>query len=404
LLQLLPYSYVNEEEVVMRARYAGRAIAALGIIVMFTGCALTKGKNLQSEVSGIEGKSYPVTQNVLNKLQLPAPGIDPANTAAVTDYPDQNILEVAVGPVSLPDGTPHTLRPISVTAFPFDFWLTGYDWAITDGEGNDLTPALLHHFNIIDPNRRELFYPIARRIFAAGRETPAATMPPMVGVPVRGNAPMLLVTMLANTTGTDYSDVYFRLWISYTTRDEATIKPKSVYPLYIDSGGPVGPRSYEVPPGETVEAYSAAPATGGRIVALGGHLHDYGKRLILRDMTADKTIWNAKPLTDGPDHVTGMPVKVFPFPWQGKLDPDHTYRIQARYENPTSENAPDRGMGSIGGVFILSGNMEWASPDYNNPTYLDDMVITLGSPRFHHWRELSPDEMRARLGIASAAR
>jgi len=265
--------------------------------------------------------------------------------------------------------------------------LTGYDWAITDGEGNDLTPALLHHFNIIDPNRRELFYPIARRVFAAGRETPAATMPPMVGVPIRGNAPMLLVTMLANTTGKDYSDVYFRLWISYTTRDEATIKPKSVYPLYIDSGGPVGPRSYEVPPGETVEAYSASPATGGRIVALGGHLHDYGKRLILRDMTADKTIWDAKPLTDEPDHVTGMPVKVFPFPWQGKLDPDHTYRIQARYENPTSENAPDRGMGSIGGVFIPSGDMEWASPDYNNPTYLDDMVITLGS----HRRKCVPD-------------
>jgi len=72
----------------MGASYMRRAIAAPGVIVMFTGCALTKGKDLQSEVSGKEGQNYPVTQNVLDKLHLPAAGIEPANTAAVTDYPD----------------------------------------------------------------------------------------------------------------------------------------------------------------------------------------------------------------------------------------------------------------------------------------------------------------------------
>ena len=187
-----------------------------------------KNPDLRSKIEASSGEEHPVSQQAWDNLKLPAPGVAEQNAVPVINYPMENILEIAIGPVTLPAKTAHMLIPVHVTAFPFDVWLHGYSWAVTDVNRNQLETSFLHHFNMIDPNKRELFYPISRRLFAAGRETPAVSLPGMLGMPVKADQPILLSTMFQNMTEKAYSDVYFRIWFEYTDKDRL-IKPVEKY-------------------------------------------------------------------------------------------------------------------------------------------------------------------------------
>src|ERR1700747_974153 len=60
----------------------------------------------------------------------------------------------------------------------------GFPVLFVSSLGRPLPDELIHHFNLIDPDHRELFLPISRRLLAAGHETGTVRLPWLLfGVP-----------------------------------------------------------------------------------------------------------------------------------------------------------------------------------------------------------------------------
>lgn len=337
---------------------------------------------------------YPLA---LAALLVPIPGTaqEPAEQAA-PELPDNSalvrteideqahVVDLVIGPFDLAADMAHLRAPIQMAKMPVDGWMHGFEAVMEDAEGNELPLELLHHVNFIDPDHRELFSPIARRVLAAGRETQRQELPRLLGYPITSSDRMLISAMFANPTGRDYPEAYLRVRVFYSAEDEGFIAPRDVYPFYLDVMGPVGDKDFPVPPGRTEMTWEGSPAIQGRILGIGGHLHDFGKEIRFEDVTTGKVLWRAEAIRDESGRVTGVPTgKLW---WRGglKVRPDHRYRIVVVYENPTDRPAPDGGMGAIGGVLWASKDVEWPVFDRMNADYVVDLRNTLEAPLKEH--------------------
>ena len=297
---------------------------------------------------------------------------------------DARTMEIVVGPVSLPAGSPHLRTPVQLASLPVAGWLHGFEWEIRDRQGRVLPERLLHHVNLIDPDHRELFSPIARRIMAAGRETKSESMPKVLGLPLEEGARVLVSAMFAPRPDESFDEAYLHVVLRYTPADDpGLIRPRDVYPFYMDVMGPVGDKDFPLPPGTHRKAWEGRPAIGGRLLAVGGHLHDYADWIRLEDVTTGKVLWEAEPeKTDG-GGVTGVPTgKLW---WRGgvRIRPDHVYRLVVQYTNPLDRPAPDAAMGALGGI-ILADDAAWPPFDRENPDYVTDLRNTLEKPNEAH--------------------
>src|SRR3989454_6562866 len=90
-------------------------------------------------------------------------------------------LVIELPPVDLPAATPghdtmvglplcHVLVPVSAS-------LHSARVEVVDETGRVLPPDVLHHFNLSDPEHRELFLPIGLHLLAASKETPQIEVP-----------------------------------------------------------------------------------------------------------------------------------------------------------------------------------------------------------------------------------
>src|SRR3989442_7782573 len=75
--------------------------------------------------------------------------------------------------------------PVFQAIIPVSGSICHFHMEVVDPAGRRLPQAMLHHFNLSDPDRRELFLPIGLHILAASKETPAATVPRLLfGLPL----------------------------------------------------------------------------------------------------------------------------------------------------------------------------------------------------------------------------
>ena len=285
-----------------------------------------------------------------------------------------------LGPFDLPahsghggGGTP--TPPPRSALIPFDAWLHGYTIELVDAQNRQLPGALIHHVNIIAPQRRELFSNIMLRIGAAGTETAPLKLPRMIGYRASSGDTVLVSSMLHNATMTDYRGVTLRIRVPYTPRS-AWIEPFTIYPFYLDVMPPAGTHSYDLPPGKSEKYWEGKPAIAGRMLGVSGHLHKYGLELRLEDMTATRVIWLGKPTVDSAGNVTGMPLQKFLWRLGVPLDPAHVYRLTAVYDNPTGKAIVDGGMGALGGVMVPRGLSVWPLVKRDDPEYLLDLRVT----------------------------
>ncbi len=255
---------------------------------------------------------------------------------------------------------------------PASGWLRGYRTELVDATGDTVPSVLLHHMNLMTPDRRELFSPIMQRVAAAGSETAPVTMPRMLGYPVAAGERLLLKAMLHNPTGVDYDGVRVRVRMPFTSGD-ARLAPLHVFPFYLDVMPPAGTHAYDLPPGRSEKSWEGSPAVAARILALGGHLHKYAKSLRLEDVTRGKVLWETTPIVDGDDNVIGMPQDYLIRRLGIKLDPSHTYRLTAVYDNPTGDTIPDGAMGAAGGIVLVDRDAAWPGVDPADPQYALDV-------------------------------
>jgi hypothetical protein len=277
--------------------------------------------------------------------------------------------------------------PAQAVALAIEGWLHGFSVDLVDAHGRTVPQRVLHHVNLIAPEKRELFSQIMLRIGAAGPETTPVKLPRLLGFRVHPGDTLLVTAMLHNPDARGYQGVRLRIHLPYTPSD-AWPSPISIYPLYMDVMPPAGVHAYDLPPGRSQKSWESKPAVDGRLLGVGGHLHKYGVELRFEDVTSGDVIWRATPTVDSTGNVVAMPMKQFFWRLGVRLHRDHVYRLTAMYNNPTGRTIPDGAMGTLGGVFLPDNGEAWPAVDRRNPEYLLDLKVTYepmgGAQHEHH--------------------
>jgi hypothetical protein len=291
-------------------------------------------------------------------------------------------------PARAPGGEePMVMPPVARADIPGAGYITSYRVEIVDGRGRTMPRAMLHHFNLNDPDHRELFLPISLHVLAASRETPTATVPWLLfGMPVAAGQRFIASAMLANPTAMAYRGLRVRLIMRYG-RAGRPWPLFRVYPWVMDvlfplGHPPGGSKAFDLPPGRSTRSWEARPAVPGTIIGMGGHLHDYGVSLELQDVTTGQVIGRAVPVRDSVGRVELLPLVRF-YRWYRlgvRVTPDHTYRVTVLYDNPTGRTIPNGGMGALAGLFVPDRGASWPGVDPTDSLYRHDLRDTFWTP------------------------
>ena len=326
----------------------------------------------------------PTTRSDASKPHLgalpPLPEL-PHATVLVDSESSQIVLELpatdvpAAGMVRL---------PVFQAVIPVSGSICHFHVEVVDPVGRRLPQAMLHHFNLSDPERRELFLPIGLHIMAASKETPAATVPRLLfGLPLERGQRLIASGMLGNETAALQRGVRLRLVLGYVPASRPWPLFRA-YPWVMDVQFPLGRRpggskAFDLPPGRTERHWESSPAVPGTILGMGGHLHDHGVSLEVKDVTTGEILWHVEPVKDARDQVTSIPLVLF-YRWYRlgiHITPRHTYRLTAVYENPTGRVLRDGGMGAVAGLFVPDRGATWPAVDPADSVYRADLHDTL---------------------------
>ena len=287
---------------------------------------------------------------------------------------------VTAGPFRLPamdarmdmsNMTPNDVMPF---AWPVDGYLRGFSVRMRDAAGNALPRDILHHLIGVNFDRRQLVYPAVERLFGWGAETDPVELPASMGVPMRLGEKLGMYAMFHNETGKDIDAAYLEITLLYTPAAGHNVL--SVMPFYVDVNNHIGGvTTFDVPPGKSTHSYEFELPIGGKLVGIGGHLHDYGSTLELQDATNGKVLARLKARRDRDGHVEGVGRFIFGFNSDAlALKAHHPYRVVAEYDNPTSETFKNGGMGHINGAFVPDDGAAWPKLDLNDPQVQRDIA------------------------------
>jgi hypothetical protein len=320
----------------------------------------------------------------------PGPGTDglPRATVLVDQGAHQLVIELPAVevPAAGRGGEAMVGLPLCQLLVPVSASLHSSRVEVLDGSGRSLPHTLLHHFNLSDPDHRELFLPIGLHVLAASRETPTITVPRLLfGLPLQRGQRLIAGAMLANTSGIAYHGVRVRLVLQYVPGGRPWPLYRA-YPWAIDVQYPLGrppngSKAFDLPPGRTERSWEGSPAIAGTILGLGGHLHDFGVSLELADVTTGNVVWHGSPVTDETGRVISFPLARF-YNWHRlgvHVVPAHRYRLTAVYDNPTGHPIRDGGMGAVAGLFVPDYGATWPAVDVRDTLYQQDLAATIRS-------------------------
>jgi hypothetical protein len=309
--------------------------------------------------------------------QMPMHDHSMGSMATLKAVVDRGDLVFELGPIDLPANAKHEdihQPPPLTVSVGVDGWLRGFTIELVDSGGRPVPQTVVHHVNVIIPQKRELFSPIMLRLAAAGAETAPVGLPWFLGYQVRQADSVLVSAMFHNPSAIGYEAVRLRVRMPLTRK--RLVGAMAVYPFYMDVMPPAGSHSFDLPAGRSERFWEGSPAIGGRILGISGHMHKYGVALRLEDRTDGKIIWEGKPAVDEKGEVTAMPIKRFVKTFGVGIKSTHVYRLTAVYENPTGAAVIDGGMGALGGVFLPRDSIGWPAVDLANPDYVLDWRIT----------------------------
>ncbi len=309
-------------------------------------------------------------------------------TVRLENDPARGVHRVVIGPMDILAGPgeaaashshdPHAVHggaifpPITTVTVPASGYLTGFSYEVVDSEGRQLPRALIHHLNLINPDRRELFLPISQRMLAVGKETGSQSMPwLLLGYPVPAGTRMVVSAMLHNPTSSSYTGVTVHVDLHYVEAGRPW-PLLSVFPFQLDVAFPAGDKSFDLPPGRSTRSYEASPSMPGRVMAIGGHLHEYAENITFENVTTGEVLWTGYPIEDAEGRLVGVTLGRLYRTLGVKIVPEHTYRVSVTYENPTGDTLVAGGMGVVGGVFMPSTARMWPWANAADPLYALD--------------------------------
>ena len=260
------------------------------------------------------------------------------------------------GPLSLPAHTDHMKMPQPPDLFwtiPVDGWLLAYHPKLVDASGKPVPGTVLHHTAFWNVDRSDFLCPNKEEhIFGAGSELTDWAQIPEYGYRVHKGDKIRIETMVHNPTDATYDAAYLEVQIPYADASAAgSAGIKSVYPAWMDAMS-CRDSGYDLPAGKTTKTGSVAVKYDGVLIGVGGHLHDYGRELVLEDVTKKETVATLDAKVDAEGHLESVPVVMFLDKGGYEFNKGDQLRIEAIYDNTTGKLRRWGAMGIVVGYFL----------------------------------------------------
>ena len=323
---------------------------------------------------------------LLASLAAPLDGPTPNPTVSVTIDSSRHELTITSGPFDLPNMPPmddHAMMDLGMShdtrlqrfEWPVTGWFRGFRVELEDGQGRVVPPHVMHHMIMVNFSRRQLLYSAAERLMGTGTETGAVTVPKTIGVPMKPGMELGMYIAWHNDTGQDLEGVHLKLTMLWTPQNQNP-PPVNALPIYMDVNLTVGGHNtFDVPPGKSSKAYEFSLPIGGRLLGVGGHMHDYGSSVRLEDAETGKVLTQVKAQRDAQGKLVKVSRKLFGVSGEGlRLKPRHRYRVVGEYDNPTGELRVKGAMASMVGLFVPDDMKRWPAVDPSDPTYQRDLA------------------------------
>lgn len=271
--------------------------------------------------------------------------------------------------------------------WPATVYLRGWELTMLDSLGHTLPQNLMHHTELVNYDRRQLVYPVAERVLGIGEETQRMIIPKSVGMPLAEGSHMGLSIMWNNMTGAELRGVYLRLRMPWAHMN-MTPRPVQVLPFKVDVNLHLGRGdAFDVPEGAGSKATVFTIPVGGRLIAIGGHLHDYGKELRIEEVATGRVIARVRANRRPDGTVKSVAHRLFGIWGRGpRLHPGRAYRVVAVYDGPAGKPIM-AAMGLIGGVIAPDDLKKWPKVNFTDPDYVLDLE---GWPSPDKWALHSP--------------
>lgn len=268
--------------------------------------------------------------------------------------------------------------------WPVTGWIRGVRLRVTDGAGKLLSSRLIHHINVINFGRRQLFYPIPERLLALGEETGDIRVPATVGIPVSAAMPMAMVIAWHNHSPNELKGVSVEMTVEYSPTNLVP-KPVSVMPVYLDVMNPVAADvDFDLPAGPFTKSREFKLPLSGRIIGAGGHEHDFGTGLTLDDVTDPaKThqVVHVATKRNAKGQLISMEQLLPGITGDGiKLQEGHSYRLTGGYENPTGKSIEKGAMIHMILLYVPDHGEQWPKLDTTDADWKKDVarLVTMG--------------------------
>ncbi len=262
-----------------------------------------------------------------------------------------------VGPMNLPANTDHMKMPQPpdlIWAVPIEGWLLAYHPRLVDSNGSAVPGTVLHHTAFWNENRSDFLCPNKEEhIFGAGSEMTDWAEVPGYGYHVQKGDKIRIETMVYNPTATSYDKVYLEVQIPFADGNAGRVGTiiQNVYPAWMDVTS-CGNSGYDLPAGKSTKSGTVTVKYDGVLLGVGGHLHDYGRQVVLQNSSRKETVATLDAKVDSEGRLESVPVKLFLQEGGYKFAANDVLKISAAYDNPTGKLLRDGAMGIAVGYFV----------------------------------------------------
>jgi hypothetical protein len=323
---------------------------------------------------------------ILGATMALQPDSAPEPTVTVTIDSSRHELIVSSGPFDLPNMPPmedHAMMDLGMShdtrlqrfEWPVEGWFRGFRVHLVDGKGRTVPPHIMHHMIMVNFSRRQLLYNAAERLMGTGTETEEVSVPKTIGVPMKPGMNLGMYIAWHNDTGEDLEGVYLKLTMLWTPKNQNP-PPANAMPIYLDVNLTVGgTNTFDVPPGKSAKSFEFTLPVGGRLLGVGGHMHDYGTRVRLVDAESGKVLTQVVAQRDSTGKLIKISRKLFGVSGEGlRLKAKHRYRVVGEYDNPTGQTLIKGAMASMVGLFVPDDMKRWPAIDPRDPIYRKDLA------------------------------
>ena len=275
-------------------------------------------------------------------------------------------VTLRVGPMNLPAHTSHMKMPQPpdlVWEVPMDAWLLAYHPKLVDASDNTVPGIVLHHVAFWNENRADFLCPNKEEhIFGAGSELTDWAEIPGYGYRVQKGDKIRIETMMHNPTATSYDKAYLEVDIPYADANVGSVSKmiQNVYPAWMDVKS-CGDSGYDLPAGKSEKTGTVTVKYDGVLLGVGGHLHDYGKQIVLQDASRKETVATLDAKSDAQGQLESVPVKLFVQEGGYKFSKGDVLKVSATYNNPTGKLLRDGAMGIAVGYFVAADDAQMAA-------------------------------------------